>query len=76
MDGIGTVVHRGAQRWRWPCPAVGGCTESTRELVHAGRQETDDLLTSHGYEGLLSYLISSSVWCCVVGRLYVCECEV
>ena len=37
---------------------------------------TDDLLTSHGYEGLLPYLISSSVWCCVVGRLYVCECEV
>ena len=36
----------------------------------------DDVLTSHGYEGLLSYLISSSVWCCVVGGVYVCECEV
>lgn len=29
----------------------------------------NDLLTSHGYDGLLPDLISSSVCCCVVGGL-------
>ena len=37
--------------------------------------EIGDLLTSHGYEGLLPYLRSSSVWCYVVGGMYVCKCE-